>query len=159
MLSNYTQQLMKRNKKLYFISISALVVLLAFPLIYGIREVFFGAAVGPEPYAEPETRPGYGLSVLESMDSSINGCYLAKGIYLQPLSSSMLGSNSSYVYFDGTTFYTADTRSGTIQKSTVEYCNKPVSADEFTSKTDFMPEIQPDIAHFKERYHIASMSG
>ena len=61
-----------------------------------------------------------------------------------------------YVYdFREKELLIADTASGNVQRYTADYHNEPVGADEFSSKTELLPDWLPDISHFKERRLLA----
>jgi len=97
----------------------------------------------------------------ESMDDDIFGCYaFDENLYIIPFSSFMIFGQMPYVYgLNESAFIIANTETGDMQSCTVEYCKTPVSADEFSSKTNFMSEWLPDLSCYKERYLLAVMRG
>jgi hypothetical protein len=93
----------------------------------------------------------------------IYGCYVFDAnLYTHPLSSYMAFGGTPFVYgFDRGEAIFADIGSGDAQRYAVDYYNKPVGADEFTSKHDgplstiFTP---PGLTGYIDRYLLAVIS-
>ncbi|MCL1809665.1 MAG: hypothetical protein FWG42_07885 [Clostridiales bacterium] len=100
----------------------------------------------------------FAVSAPEYVDDGVLGCYVFdENLYTNPLSSYMAFGGTPYVYaFDENSFIRADTGNGEMRTCSVEYCNTPVSTDEFSKVTDgFFSEWLPDLALYKERFLVA----
>ncbi|MCL1983075.1 MAG: hypothetical protein FWG53_08340 [Clostridiales bacterium] len=94
----------------------------------------------------------------EYADDGVLGCYVFdENLYTSPLSSYVPFGGTPYVYaFDENSFIRADTGNGEVRTCSVEYCNTPVSTDEFSKVTDgFFSEWLPNLALYKERFLVA----
>jgi hypothetical protein len=137
----------KEFKRFYWLTLTVLLILSAYPLVNGIRMAYLSIANGAQ---------------AESNSSNIFGCYeFDECLYMNPLSSSLAVKGfMPYVYGLGEdAMIIANSETGNVQRLTAQYENTAVAGDEFSLKSIFTSFSPPDVSQYKERRLRARLTG